>query len=282
VWNWHPDAYSDFNYFNNQMGTKLSALNLGVFSVGTKQEFIPIEKDEQPEKGSVRLSLNPFLIENGDSIILIDTGLGSFHPGDMTHTLLEKIAAAGYSELDVTDVICSHLHLDHCGGLANKLNGYWDLTFPDAAVHLSAQEFEKVKKEKHDDLTADFVSFIEARADLQFVEDNPEPLPGIRVEITGGHTEFSLGIFGDTGGVKFLMAGDVLGVRSHVNRKFAARYDFEPAKSQELRERLLKSAFEKDALILAYHDTGGPVFRLSRYDKNKGYTIHLPEEYATI
>lgn len=264
------------------MSIKISALHLGVFSVGRDQEFVPIEAGGKPRKGEVKVSLNPFLIEQGDRLLLIDSGLGSFYTDDMTPLLLGKIAETGYSERDITDVICSHLHTDHAGGLANKLNGYWDLTFPDAVIWMSGKELETVKKKHHDDMISDFISFIEARGNLNFIENNTEPFAGIRFEVIGGHTRYSLGIFGRDNGTKYLMAGDVLGVRTHVNRKFAANYDYEPKKSQEQRDRLLKFAFENDVLILAYHDTGGPIFRLKHYEDKKGYTIQLHKEHAAI
>ncbi|MFU8861032.1 MAG: MBL fold metallo-hydrolase [Cyclonatronaceae bacterium] len=263
------------------MSLKISALNLGVFSVGQDQDFKPLGPDDKPGKGEIKLALNPFLIEQNDHLILIDTGLGSFYRDDMTPVLLEKIAAQGYSDRDITDVICSHLHLDHAGALAHRENGYWELTFPDARIWLSGQEFSKVKNELHEEMTDEYISFLDARGNLRFIEDDPEPFDGLRFEVIGGHTEFSLAIFGDSGGKNYLMAGDVLGVRAHVNRKFAAKYDFDPKRSQMLREKLLEQAYRSKALILSYHDDGGPVYRLTGHDEKKGYTIITADQDGT-
>jgi glyoxylase-like metal-dependent hydrolase (beta-lactamase superfamily II) len=264
------------------MSLNIFALRLGVFSVGQDQDFKPLGPGDKPLNGDVKLALNPFLIEQDDRLILIDTGLGSFYRDDMTPLLLQKIAAHGYSERDITDVICSHLHLDHAGALAHRENGYWELTFPDAHIRMSGQEFAKIKKSRHDEPIDDYISFLEARGNIHFIEDDPEPFSGIRFEIIGGHTEFSLAIFGGSGGAHYLMAGDVLGVRAHVNRKFAAKYDFEPKKSQEMREQLLKQAYRSEAFILSYHDDGGPVYRLTGWDEKKGYTIETAEHDAAI
>lgn len=260
------------------MSLKISALNLGVFSVGQDQDFKPLGPDDKPLKGEVKLALNPFLIEQNDRLILIDTGLGSFYRDDMTPLLLEKIAGLGYSERDITDVICSHMHIDHAGALAHRENGYWELTFPDALIRLSGQEFAKVKNKRHDELVDEYISFLYARGNLHFIEEDPEPFEGLRFEVIGGHTEFSLAIFGDSGGKNYLMAGDVLGVRSHVNRKFAAKYDFDPKKSQKLRDELLEKAYRSEAWILSYHDDGGPVYRLTSRDEKKGYTIETADQ----
>jgi glyoxylase-like metal-dependent hydrolase (beta-lactamase superfamily II) len=264
------------------MSLKIFALNLGVYSVGMDQDFKPLGPGDKPLKGEVKLSLNPFLIEQNNRLILIDTGLGSFYRDDMTPDLLAKIAAHGYSERDITDVVCSHLHLDHAGALAHKENDYWELTFPDAGIHMSGREFAKVKKAQHDHQIEDYLSFLDARGTLHFIEDNPEPFEGLRFEIIGGHTEFSLAIFGRSGGAGYLMAGDVLGVRAHVNRKFAAKYDFDPGKSQEMREHLLKQAFTNNVYILSYHDDGSPVYRLTGWDEKKGYTIETAEHDVAI
>jgi glyoxylase-like metal-dependent hydrolase (beta-lactamase superfamily II) len=260
------------------MNIKISALHLGVFSVGQDQDFKPLAPGDKAHPGESRLALNPFLIEQDNRLLLIDTGLGSFFRDDMTPLLLEQIAAHGHSERDITDVICSHIHLDHAGALAHRENGYWELTFPDADIHLSGQEFDKVKSGNHRDIITEYISFLDARASFRFIEDDPEPFAGLRFEIIGGHTEFSLAIRGGVNGKSYLMAGDVLGVRAHVNRKFSAKYDFTPKKSQELRQQLTREAFDNGAYILSYHDIGGPVYRLTAWDEKKGYTIQTAEE----
>ena len=199
------------------MSLKISALNLGVYSVGQDQDFKPLGPGDKPLKGEVKLALNPFLIEQNDRLILIDTGLGSFYRDDMTPLLLEKIAGLGYSERDITDVICSHMHIDHAGALAHRENGYWELTFPDALIHLSGQEFAKVKNKRHEELVDEYISFLYARGNLHFIEDDPEPFEGLRFEVIGGHTEFSLAIFGDSGGKNYLMAGHALEPSKHIH-----------------------------------------------------------------
>jgi hypothetical protein len=89
----------------------------------------------------------------------------------------------------------------------------------------------------------------------------------------GGHTEFSQLILGDIDGTSFLMAGDVLASRSHVNRKFKAKYDFDPERAADLRVELAKKAFDEGRWIFAYHSNTGPVFKLTSFDEKNGYQL---------
>ena len=70
-----------------------------------------------------------------------------------------------------------------------------------------------------------------------------------------------------------MMAGDVLPTKGHVNQKFAAKYDFDPKQSIQARQELARKAYEEGFIILAYHSSETPMFRLTDYDEKRGYTI---------
>lgn len=259
------------------MSNKVKATPLyeGTFSVGLDKKFIRINKEDPPKKGSLKLSINPFLIQDGEHNILFDVGLGEFGEDTSTQTIVDNLAEQGVADYEVTDIFASHLHYDHLGGLAGKRNGYWELTFPDANLWVSKKEWDKVTGlvHTHDEEKKDFFHFIEAKANLKFLEDGDQPLPYVRVKNIGGHTEFSQALFYKNGDNNFLMAGDVIGTRGEINRNFAAKYDFDPKQSMAAREDLKKTAYNKKHIIMAYHETNHPLFRLTAFEKNKGYTI---------
>lgn len=247
----------------------------GTFSVGLNKKFNRINRSDPPEKGALKLSLNPFLIQANERNYLFDAGLGDFGEDTSTATIKENLEALELSEYDISDIFLSHLHYDHIGGLAGKSSGFWELTFPDANVWVSEQAWKKVtgQDEYYDEEKTEFIHFLNAKANLQFLNDENQPYPDITIKTIGGHTEFSKVLLFDNGTHKYLMAGDVLGTRGAVNRKFAAKYDYDGKKSMEMRELLLQKAYEEQFVLMGYHETHHPLFRLSDYEDKKGYII---------
>lgn len=247
----------------------------GTFSVGLDKKFNRIDRDDPPAKGALKISLNPFLIQSGDENILFDVGIGDFGEDTSTDIIKENLEQHGLTEYDITDIFASHLHYDHIGGLAGRSSGFWELTFPDANLWVSKKGWEKVMgmDEYYDDEKTEFAHFLDAKANLQFLEDGDQPYPEVSVKKIGGHTEFSQVLLFDDGQQKYLMAGDVLATRGEVNRKFAAKYDFDADQSMEAREELLKKAFEENYTVMGYHDSHHALFNLTDYDEQQGYKI---------
>ncbi len=258
-----------------QTDTIAHPLYEGTFSVGLDKKFNRIDRDDPPAEGALKISLNPFLIQSGDKNILFDVGIGDFGEDTSTDTIKENLDQLGLTEYDITDIFASHLHYDHIGGLAGRSNGFWELTFPDAQIWVSGNEWHKVIEmdEYYDDEKTEFVHFLDAKADLQFLDDEDQPYPEIAVKKIGGHTEFSQVLLFDDGKQKYMMAGDVLATRGEVNRKFAAKYDFDADQSMKARKELTQKAYEEQYTVMGYHDSHHPLFNLTEYDEQQGYKI---------
>jgi glyoxylase-like metal-dependent hydrolase (beta-lactamase superfamily II) len=247
----------------------------GTFSVGLDKKFNRINRDEPPAKGALKISLNPFLIQTADKNILFDVGIGDFGEGTSTDIIKENLESQGLTEYDITDIFASHLHYDHIGGLAGKSSGFWELTFPDANLWVSGDGWQKVmgQDEYYDEEKTEFAHFLDAKANLEFLEDGDQPYPEITVEVIGGHTEFSQVLLYNDGSEKYLMAGDVLATRGEVNRKFAAKYDFDADQSMNARKKITRRAYEENYTVMGYHDSHHPLFNLTDYDEQQGYKI---------
>lgn len=261
---------------NRRNSTYLTSLYEGTFSVGLDKKFNRIDRDDPPAKRALKLSLNPFLIKTPERNYLFDAGIGDFGENTSTGTIKQNLENHGLTEYDVTDIFTSHLHYDHIGGLAGRSSGYWELTFPDANIWVSKNEWQKVMNQDvyYDEEKTEFISFLQAKANIQFLSSKDQPYPDIKVQEVGGHTEFSQVLYFKGDDTKCLMAGDVLANRGEVNRTFAAKYDFESKKSMKMRKKLCQEAYSQGYTIMGYHDNYHPLFRLTDFREDKGYTIN--------
>src|SRR5699024_2966486 len=205
----------------------------------------------------------------------VDTGIGVSGADHRTATISKRPDPPGLKTTDIADILASHLHYDRIGGVADFQNGNWALPFPEAKVWVSQKGWDKAihLDPYYDEEKTAFLHFINEHANMQFLKEEDQPYPEIRVEEIGGHTEFSQVLLFENGLQKYLMAGDVLANRGEVNRKFAAKYDYAPKVSMQKRQKLTRRAYEEEFTIMGYHDNRHPLFRLTDFDKHNGYTI---------
>ena len=253
--------------------TYVTALYDGTFSVGIDKKFIRIPRTGRQFRASLKISLNPFLINTPTKKILFDVGIGEFGEDTGVHSILKNLDHHDIQDFEITDIFISHLHYDHIGGLPHRENGFWKLTFPEAKIWVSKVDWTRIihKDVFYDEEKTEFIAFLDAKANLHFLEEIDNSYPEISVETIGGHTQHHVALFFNDGSNKFLMAGDVIATRNQINRKFAAKYDYDPKMSQSQRERLANFAFQNDYLILCYHDDYHPIVRLTGYDEKQGY-----------
>jgi glyoxylase-like metal-dependent hydrolase (beta-lactamase superfamily II) len=245
----------------------IHALYEGTFSVGWDKAFHPIERDGKAAQGALKISLNPFLIQTRTDAVLIDCGLGDYGIRSHIPILERNLQAHGLTPADISAVICSHLHWDHIGGLAHRKDGSWTATFPNASVWMCGAEWDKVRfRTGEEDVKRDFIDALESVVDVRFLRDGDSPRDGITTEVIGGHTEHSLGIWLDLPGMRYLMAGDVIGTRGSLARRYAAKYDFDGRRAQEQRDRLSRICVQEGFGLLCYHDNHMPVLEPGTFD----------------
>lgn len=152
--------------------------------------FLPLEVCNWP--------LNVAVVRSGDRTILVDSGLGTEFPGfPRAGRLAMRLDAAGIDPASVTDVVLTHLHMDHIGGLL--VEGLRGRLRQDLQVHLAAAEAEfwDAPDFSHtvmpgpvpDVLRKTASQFLDVyRSQLRPFETEYEVAPGVVMQRTGGHT----------------------------------------------------------------------------------------------
>jgi len=228
----------------------------------------------QPDaENRVPLYLRPLLLDTGERRVIIDAGIGD-HYGDKfaqiysiqreRGQLLESLRGIGYRPEDITDVIFTHLHFDHCGG-ATTLDeqGTPRLTFPRAHHHVSAAEYEAARNPNlrtRGSYRADFIEPIAASGRMRSIQDGENFLPGFTAIHTPGHTKDHLSILVQSEGEHLMFWGDLMPLAAHANPAWGAALDTHPLDTLECKLALLQRAEDEGWHYHYFYHELQPIF----------------------
>lgn len=222
------------------------------------------------------------LIEDGNRLILIDTGMGdkqsdkwlSYYYRHGDGDLIHNIRCQGYHESQVTDVILSHLHFDHAGGAVswNKDKTGYQPTFENAKYWTHSAHWqwatEPNDREKATFLTENILP-LQEHEQLHFIDKVDQPFENIEFRLADGHTEKMLMPLINTGSQKVLFIADTIPSHAHVHIPYCMGYDVRPLQTMIEKKSLLKEVIDNDYLVYYDHD---PFFDVSKIELTaKGY-----------
>lgn len=224
--------------------------------------------------------LNVVVVRSGGRTILVDAGLGVEFPdfpraGQTVH----RLEAAGIDPSAVTDVVLTHLHMDHVGGLLTK--GLKERLRPDLQVHVAAAEanFWEAPDFSHTDMPAPVPGALrsiasrfldEYRGQMRTFETEYELAPGVLVSRTGGHTPGHAIVRLASGDDRLTFAGDAVFAPGFDNPEWHNGFEHDPKESARVRIELLRELAATGEALVATHlpfpsvcrvATAGDVFR---------------------
>jgi glyoxylase-like metal-dependent hydrolase (beta-lactamase superfamily II) len=253
----------------------------------------------------VLLGLNSVVVRTGTAVVLIETGLGNKLTAKQREfvqnqeRLPASLAAAVVHPDEVTHVVNTHLHWDHCGwNTTLHSDGKVRPTFKHARYFAAAGELAHGRLQ----LERDRVSYLGPNYDpviasgqmtlidlggvggftkddarLRGAGDSPaveiqssaEIVPGVWVETLPGHTPDVLGVHVASGGEHACYVSDLIPTSHHLNPTWVMGFDLNPLRCIEERKRFLQRAVEGRWLVLFTHDHERPMGYLGFSDKGK-------------
>jgi len=225
------------------------------------------------------------LIENGNKLILIDTGMGHkqnekfrshFHPHGEGN-LVSSIQSKGYSTEDITDVILTHLHFDHCGGAIYRNGDKLSPQFKNARYWCHETHWEwsltPNEREKASFLKENILP-IQENGQLSFLQKDSFANWGMEFDFVNGHTESMAIPYIDYNGRTIVFAADLMPSSFHIPMPYVMAYDIRPLDTLSERDILYQKVLAKNAYIFFEHD---PVNEMGSLKKNDDGRIVLDQ-----
>jgi glyoxylase-like metal-dependent hydrolase (beta-lactamase superfamily II) len=244
----------------------------------------------------ILLGLNTTVVRTGKYVVVIETGIGNKQSAKMREIqgnqerLPVSLAAAGVRVEDVTHVVNTHLHFDHCGwNTTLHEDGSVTPTFPNARYFAAAGELAHGRLQ----LDRDRVSYLAPNYDPLIasgqltlldpggrggfsnsfegvrVQTAVEIVPGLTVEPFPGHTTSMLGVHIVSGGEHACYIGDLIPTHYHLDPTWVMGYDLDPLTCIAERKRFYTRAIPERWLVLFTHDHRMPAAYVELNEKGK-------------
>ena len=241
----------------------------------------------------IEMGMRSLLIEDGNKLILIDTGMGNkqsdkffgyyYQFGD--YSLDTSLASHGFHRDDITDVFLTHLHFDHCGGSIqwNKNQTGYEPAFKNAkfwsnqehwnwATHPNPREKASFLKEN--------IFPIQESGQLNFVSENPLNELGFEILKMDGHTEKQMLPKVFYQGKTIIFMADLLPTIGHIPVPYVMGYDTRPLVTIKEKEAFLSEAADNDYFLFLEHDAYSEICTVQH--TNKGVRLKETHKFKDI
>jgi glyoxylase-like metal-dependent hydrolase (beta-lactamase superfamily II) len=224
--------------------------------------------------------LRCLLIEDGNRLILVDNGMGNkqddkffsyyyLHGNDSLEKSLNK---HGFSVNDITDMVLTHLHFDHCGGSIkyNADRSKTEPVFKNATYHCNEKHWEWAThpnpREKASFLKENILPIKES-GQLNFIDQNTELIPGVKFLEVNGHTEAMMLPVIDYKGSTLAFMADLIPSAAHIPIPYVMGYDMRPLETLKEKETILNKAVDNNWTLFFEHDPSIECVNLERTER---------------
>ncbi len=249
---------------------KLYSVNAGNFKLDGGAMFGVVPKvlwsKHYPadENNLCNWAMRCLLIKDNNKLILIDNGMGNkqdekffshyYLNGD--DTLEKSFTKAGFSFDDVTDVILTHLHFDHCGGsIKYDKNNNLVSAFKNAKFWVSKQQWNWAVNPNHRE-KASFLkeNILPMQETLQLIDKETDFSAKIKLKLFNGHTDGQIIPHINYNGKTIVFMGDLLPSTAHIPMPWVMSYDTRPLLTLEDKKQFFNDAIKNNYTLFLEHD----------------------------
>ena len=233
----------------------------------------------------IPMAARALLVRGEGRVVLVDVGLGekwAEKPRKIFEIKNEPSEKLGFAPESVTDIILTHLHFDHAGGISRWKDAQKkeaELTYPKAKMWLQRSNFENARNPNPREQASYLPEnvFVLEQGDLTLVEGSREILPDLWVHRFDGHTVGQQWIELRDGARRIMYPADLVPTSHHLPVPFVMGYDMCASTALHEKEEFLKRALDEDALIVFEHD---PAVAAARIAKPAHYVVR--ESFAAL
>ncbi|MDR2853726.1 MAG: MBL fold metallo-hydrolase [Prevotellaceae bacterium] len=252
---------------------KINKIEAGFFAVDGGAAFGVVPKrvwqKRYPcdENNFCKMAMRCLLVETDNRLILIDTGTGTKQLEYLKYYKFSDIVdfetalnALGYTCADITDVVQTHLHFDHCGGgtyYADKEKTDIRPTFPNAVFWVGKRQWENFLQpnvREADSYFAENMLPIATWNKLKLVEHDIKLCDEVELRLFDGHTAGQIAAYINYRGRTVIFVGDVIPYAANLPIAWVSAYDCYPVTSMDDKTRLLDEAAEQAQILVFQHD----------------------------
>jgi glyoxylase-like metal-dependent hydrolase (beta-lactamase superfamily II) len=247
------------------------------------------------ENNLIDIAARCLLIEDGNRLILIDTGMGNKQSEKFfgyyslwgTHSMDKSLAKYGFHRDDITDVFMTHLHFDHCGGSVqwNADRTGYEVAFKNAKYWTNENHWEWATKpnprEKASFLTENILP-IQESGQLHFIKNpNGDFLQnsdlGFGIFFVDGHTEKMMIPHIQYQDKTICFMADLLPTAGHIPLPYVMGYDTRPLLTMPEKEKFLNAAAENKYYLFLEHDAHNEIITVEQTEKG----VRLKEVFSS-
>ena len=235
-------------------------------------------------------SMRCLLVEIEDRKILIDTGIGNkqsekfYGHYDLNgeDTLMGSLSSHGISADQITDVLLTHLHFDHCGGAIIRDAESLIPQFPNAEYHLTESHWNHANnpndRERASFLPENFLPLKELGL-LNFVKEGDMIADCIEIKVFNGHTFGMIAPIIHWGATKLMYMADLIPAAAHIPVNYVMGYDIQPLITMEEKKSLLPWLESEQVWLIFEHDASFCRAQVQQNDRGQFKAINATEDW---
>lgn len=262
-----PLRFGNFILYSIEAGRFLldGGAMFGVVPKTLWNKYIPPD-----EKNRIPMAMRSLLIKSLQTgkVYLIDTGSGdkfntkmaSIYGLDYEHShLLRSLESSGLKPEEITDIIFTHLHFDHCGGTTEyDQEGNLNEVFPNAAYHVNHRHWQTALNPNPREKASFFpenLDPIRKSGRLILTENNQQYEPGLHSICVHGHTEGQQLPVIQAEEKTIVFAADLIPTYAHIPLPWIMGYDMAPIQTLKEKETFLEHAVSGSWYLFLQHDS---------------------------